>query len=95
MVRQIQGGRKREEEFKEKFIMPSVKHGGGCVMVWACFSSSGTDDLCCVEGSMNAAKYQDILYSHLLPSARRLIGWKFVFQQDNDPKHSAKSTKEF
>ncbi len=77
--------RKRGEEFKEKFIMPSVKHGGGCVMAWACLSSSGTGDLCIVEGSMNAAKYHNILHSNLLPSARRLIGRKFVFQKDNDP----------
>ncbi|MGH0122789.1 UNVERIFIED_CONTAM: hypothetical protein FKN15_057503 [Acipenser sinensis] len=39
--------------------------------------------------------YQYILLSHLLLSTRRLIGQKFVFQQDNDPKHSTKSTKEF
>jgi len=29
----------------------------------------------------------------MIPSARRLIGSEFTFQQDNDPKHTAKNTK--
>ena len=45
---------------------------------------------------MNGAMYREILADNLLPSVRALkmgLGW--VFQHDNDPKHTAKATKEW
>ena len=43
---------------------------------------------------MNGAMYQDILGDNLLPSVRALkMGCGWVFQRDNDPKHTAKATK--
>ncbi|KAJ4942196.1 hypothetical protein JOQ06_012062 [Pogonophryne albipinna] len=45
---------------------------------------------------MNGAMYREILSDNLLPSARALKmkrGW--VFQHDNDPKHTARATKEW
>jgi len=49
-----------------------------------------------IEGKMNAAKYRDILDENLLHSAQDLrLGRRFTFQQDNDPKHTAKITKEW
>ena len=44
---------------------------------------------------MNAAKYKQILIHHTIPSGKRLIGNKFIFQHDNDPKHSAKIVKSY
>ncbi|CAJ0920251.1 unnamed protein product, partial [Ranitomeya imitator] len=44
---------------------------------------------------MNGAMYREILSANLLPSARALKmkhGW--VFQHDNDPKHTTRATKE-
>ncbi len=75
---------------------PSVKHGGGSIMLWGCFSAAGTGRLVAIEGKMNAAKYRDILDENLFQSAQDLrLGWRFTFQQDNDPKHTAKITKEW
>ncbi|KAK3570792.1 hypothetical protein QTP86_026343 [Hemibagrus guttatus] len=49
-----------------------------------------------VKERMNGAMYREILSKNLLPSARALKmkrGW--VFQHDNDPKHTARATKEW
>lgn len=87
--------RKEGEAYDEHFTVPTVKHGGGSIMVWGCFSSAGTGNLHVIEGNMNAESYQHILAQHMIPSAHRLIGRQFVFQQDNDPKHTANKTKDF
>ena len=76
--------------------IPTVKHGGGSIMLWGCFSAAGTGPLVAIEGKMNAAKYRDILEENLFQSALDLrLGRRFTFQQDNDPKHTAKITKEW
>ncbi|KAK3572721.1 hypothetical protein QTP86_006162 [Hemibagrus guttatus] len=49
-----------------------------------------------VKERMNGAMYREILSKNLLPSARALKmkrGW--VFQHDNDPKHTVRATKEW
>ncbi len=64
--------------------------------VWGGFSAAGTGRLVAIEGKMNAAKYRDILDENLLQSTQDLrLGRRFTFQQDNDPKHTAKITKEW
>ena len=86
--------RKKNEAHAEKNTLPTVKHGGGSVMLWGCFSSSGTGKLYRIEGKMNSIKYQEILAENVMPSVRKLKLWRhWTFQQDNDPKHTSKSTK--
>ena len=66
--------------------IPAVKHGGGSIMLWGCFSSAVTRKLVRIEGKMDGAKYREILEENLFQSARDLrLGWRFTFQQDNDP----------
>ncbi|KAL0203312.1 hypothetical protein M9458_001330, partial [Cirrhinus mrigala] len=48
--------------------IPIVKHGGGSIMLWGCFSAAGTRKLVRIEGKMNAAMYRDILDENLLQS---------------------------
>ncbi|KAL0163509.1 hypothetical protein M9458_039262, partial [Cirrhinus mrigala] len=50
--------------------VPTVKHGGGSIMLWGCFSAAGTGQLVAIEGKMNAAKYRDIMDENLLQSAQ-------------------------
>ncbi|KAG2464974.1 TCB1 transposase, partial [Polypterus senegalus] len=76
--------------------IPIVKHGGGSIMLWGCFSAAGTGRLVRIKGKMTAAMYRDILDENLLQSALDLrLGRQFIFQQDNGPKHTAKISKEW
>ena len=53
-------------------LVPSVKHGGGGVMVWGCFAGDTVGDLIKIEGILN---------QHAIPSGLRLVGPSFIFQQ--------------
>lgn len=82
--------RKMNERFKESCLLPSVKHGGGSVMVWGCFCYDGVGSLMKIEGIMKKENYHNILQRQAIPSGIHLIGHGFIFQQDNDPKHTSK-----
>ncbi len=71
------------EDYKDTCILPTVKHGGGSVMVWCCMSAAGTGVLQFIERTTNANMYCDILKQSMIPSLRRL-GRRAVFQHDND-----------
>lgn len=86
--------RKPNEEFKEKNLCPTFKHGGGSVLVWGCMSAAGVGNLQIIDGIMDHKKYIDILKTHLQPSVQKMgIAENFIFTQDNDPKHTAHNTK--
>lgn len=86
--------RKPNTELEEKNMVPTVKHGGGGVMVWGCMAASGVGYLAFIDGIMDHRKYIDLLKQNLQPSAEKLgLSNRFKFYQDNDPKHSAINTK--
>ena len=49
--------------------IPTVKHGGGSIMLRECFSAARTGKLVKIEAKMNGAKYRAILGENLLQSA--------------------------
>ncbi len=77
--------RRKGEEYKEKGTVPTVKHGGGSVLMWGCMSAAGVGELHFIDGIMNSQMYCSILKEKMLPSLRAL-GRRALFQQDNDPK---------
>lgn len=88
--RRIYVRRGSSEKMHPDAITPTVKHGGGSVMVWGCFSYAGVGDLYRIKGTLDRNGYHHILKTHANPSGMRLIGRGYVFQQDNDPKHTSK-----
>ncbi|KAJ4941074.1 hypothetical protein JOQ06_027361 [Pogonophryne albipinna] len=70
--------RRKNAELHPKNTIPTVKHGGGNIMLWGCFSAKGPGRLIRVKERMNGAMYREILSDNLLPSARALKmkrGW--------------------
>ncbi|KAK3511150.1 hypothetical protein QTP70_032158 [Hemibagrus guttatus] len=77
--------RKKGEDFNPKNTIPTVKHGGGNLMFWGCFSAGGPGNLITVNGTMKKEQYIKILNNNIRQSAEKLgLG------HDNDPKHTAK-----
>lgn len=88
--------RRKNQSLDLKHIIPTVKHGGGNIMVWGCMSSAGVGSLVFIDYKMKQEHYINILNDNLEYSAHLLgLGNNFWFQQDNDPKHVSKSALDF
>lgn len=76
--------------------MPTVKHGGGSIMIWGCMSANGVGEMFICEGRMNSAHYIKILKDALQSSYRKIFGHlnsrNIIFQQDNAPCHKSNAT---
>jgi transposase len=75
-------------------VTPRKQNGGGGVMFWGCMSHHAWGPLVVCQGTINGAKYLDILKDYVVPeiesSPERLI-----FQQDNAPAHKKREIIEF
>ncbi len=86
--------RRKGEEYKEKCMVPTVKHGGDSVLMWGCMNAAGVGELHFIDGIMNSQMYCSILKEKMLPSLR-VLGRRALFQHDNDPKHTSKALLDF
>ena len=82
---------KTKPSISAQHLIPTVKHGGGGLMIWTCFAATGPGhrshhELLCTP------KYsrEEWEVTCLTAKARLKLG----HQQDKDPKHSSKSTTE-
>uniref|UniRef100_A0A0A1XCS3 Transposable element Tc1 transposase n=1 Tax=Zeugodacus cucurbitae TaxID=28588 RepID=A0A0A1XCS3_ZEUCU len=84
--------RKVNIELDPRNMTATVKHGGWSLIVWGCMAAPGVG----IEHTMNKYDYLNILKSNLNESAAKLgLDGSFVFQHDNDPKHTAHIVKEW
>ncbi|GFV59535.1 transposable element Tcb1 transposase [Trichonephila clavipes] len=86
--------RKQGTALEKENLVPTVKHGGGGVMVWGCMAANGMGRLTFIDSTLNHMGYINIVKENLKQSAQDLNhGDDFWFQQDNDPKHTAHNVK--
>ncbi len=65
--------RRKGEEHKEKCMVPTVKHGGGSVLMWGCMSAAGVGELHFIDGIMNSQMYCSILKEKMLHHSVPLV----------------------
>ena len=88
--------RKDGESYSPKNTVPTVKVGGGSIMIWGCLSAKSVSKISVRDSKMNAQKYKQILQEDFMSSVESLeLPSDYIFQQDKDPKHTAKSTKKW
>uniref|UniRef100_A0A3B3I9K8 Transposase Tc1-like domain-containing protein n=1 Tax=Oryzias latipes TaxID=8090 RepID=A0A3B3I9K8_ORYLA len=85
--------RRKGERMDSTCLVPAVKHGGGGVVVWGCFAGDTVGDLLQIEGILKHYGYHSILQRHAIPCGLGLVGPSFIFQQDNDPRHTSRLCK--
>ena len=74
----------------ENIFLPNLELFGGCM------SAAGVGNLVFIDGSMDQHVYLYILKKNQEESAYKLgLTGSFIFQQDIDPKHTAKHVKEW
>jgi hypothetical protein len=78
-------------------VKQTVKHGGGSLMIWGCMTAHGPGFMCRVFGKMTQHSYKEILQEDLLNTIKdyRMDAENVIFQHDNDPKHTARSVREW
>lgn len=64
------------------------------IFAWGGFCKAGKVNLFCFRRTMNAEFYVDILKNNIA-GINALLGRKWRFQQDNDPKHTSRLAKSY
>ncbi|GFU92174.1 transposable element Tc1 transposase [Trichonephila clavipes] len=85
-----------KEAFAPECIEPTVKHGGGSLMVWGATSWRGLGPLVTLHDNVKAAHYVNILGDQVHPFVLTSFpGECPLYQDDNAPIHTAKIVQEW
>src|SRR5262249_36116029 len=70
---------------------------GGSIMIWGCMTVHSPGFMCKLNRTMDRHVYKDILKEELAATIEYydMDPSKVIFQHDNDPKHTAKSVREW
>ncbi|GFW24664.1 transposable element Tcb1 transposase [Trichonephila clavipes] len=86
--------RKQGTALEKENLVPTVKYGGGGVMVWGCMAANGVGRRTFIDSTLNHMGFINILKENLKQGEQDLnLGDDFWFQEDNDPKHTAHNVK--
>ena len=87
--------RQADELWMVRGVQPTLRHGGGSIMIWGCMSANGVGYMCRINGGLDAELYVGILADEMVKSAEWLfVNNEFTFQHDNDSKHTARKTSQ-
>ncbi len=82
------------EKNAELLPKTTIQHGGGSILLRACFSINGRGNIVQVTPPMRKEEYVEILSNNPKDSARKL-GWhSFTFVQDDNPKRTSYLAKD-
>lgn len=81
------------EAYHSDCLLPTVKHGGGSVMIWAAISWYSAGPIIQITGRMTANEHLDILNDEVLTMTSILLPNTVIFQDDNAPIHTAKKVQ--
>ncbi|GJP34537.1 hypothetical protein CLOM_g18972 [Closterium sp. NIES-68] len=78
-------------------IKQTVKHGGGCLMIWGCMTYEGASFMCKIDGRMDGPLYLNILQDELKNTIDfyELSPSDVIFQHDNEPKHKSRLVQQW
>jgi len=79
-----------KEAWNPECLVPSVKHGGGSVMIWVAISWYCAGPINALNGRITASGYIDILGNQVHAVVQMLFPDSAVFQDDISPIHSQK-----
>jgi hypothetical protein len=82
--------RRPGEEYSYECAKPTSKSFSAGIMVWSCISTRGVGVLVAMEGTINAAKYLEVIRDHVTNEGIKLCGPDFIMQQDNAAIHKAR-----
>jgi len=85
----------KSQALNPRFTTKTLKNGEGKLMVWGGFSWYGVGPIVRIDGIMDRFQYLDILKKKMEEFLFKNMTIKWIFQQDNEPKLTAKVVKKW
>jgi hypothetical protein len=87
--RRVYVWRTPKEAYNPEYLVLTMEHGGGSVMVWAAKLWDSVGPIMALHGRITARDYMDRLGNQMHPMIQTLFLNNAVFENDNAPIHTA------